>query len=169
MVRNKSRVALGIDPGRKNVGWSLYTSGRRRTGVFRLDGGLPARMNQLHTWVERWAEFLDFVAIEVMKGGRGYLLYDLACCSSIVAQLCEQFEIGYCEIQPSTHYYAVSGIGKPNPKYDKAVDRWLGYTPKTQHERTSTGCVICAIMSIEKQLPDKVKNAVQWYRRPKRK
>lgn len=157
-------IILGIDPGRVNVGWSLWNGTSFFTGVKKLRGTLPERMMLLYDWLHKVCSRVDIITVELLRGGQSYLVHDTACISAITSLVAEQFQKGYCEILPVTHYYVVSGKGRPSDEYNKIIMSNLGYDPPTQHERTSTGCVITVREYLKGTLSPQIKKGITWHR-----
>lgn len=159
-------LRLGIDPGKTNLGWAIRKDDRWATGVLVFSGPLPYRLLTFYNWLVKLEPHLEMVAVEVLKGGRYLMTWDIASFCALAAIVAERANAVYAEVQPSTHYYCLTEIGKHTLVYDRAVKTIIGKTSCEIHELTAAGTLITAERALVGDVPFKIKDAVRFLRRP---
>lgn len=151
---------VGIDPGKRNVGWAVFEDGIWRADTFLLEGGYQTRMHVWRDWCRREIPTASVLALEKLSGGQNWMSQELASVMALAVAFTHP-EARVAIIHPSTHFKFVSGVGKRTPAYDERCARIAGRTVDL-HASTAVGCVLTALADMKGKAPPWMQGKIQW-------
>lgn len=153
-------TGIGIDPGQKNVGWSIFQDETVTTGTLVLQGGYLSRVRQMVAWSRANVPRASVVAVEKLSGGQNWMSQELAMVMAVVAVHMHS-EAKLAIIHPSTHFFYVGGKGKRTLEFNERCSTIAGRT-LNDHECTAVGCLVTALADLKGRLPEKIAGKIQW-------
>lgn len=177
-------MIIGIDPGIVNNGFSIIYPAQQfkdykiDTEVLVLRGSMGEKLTKMTSFLEYVDSKLargkgreiEMIGVETLRIGAPSILIHLWPVIGVICAFGFKNKIKVAMVQPSTHYWYISGKGrlKDNDKYARLMEHLIG-KGKTIHEMTATSTALAAYSAYKGNLPEFLEGKIEWADEVKRK